>query len=54
MKVLLNNYFIDKKKLESDLEEKDGEIEELLIKHKFLAQENERISRELIRWKERF
>lgn len=54
MKILLNNYFIEKKKLEADLEEKDEDVEELIIKYKFLEQENERMSRELIRWKERY
>ena len=54
MKVLLNNYFIEKKKLEADLEEKDEDVEELIIKYKFMEQENERMSRELIRWKERY
>jgi hypothetical protein len=54
MKLLLNNYVLEKNKLESELEEKEGEIEEILIKQRFLEQENERINRELIRWKERY
>jgi|JI6StandDraft_1071083.scaffolds.fasta_scaffold132746_2 hypothetical protein len=53
MKSLLNNYFVEKKKLETEIEEKDGEREELIIRLKFLEQENERANRELIRWKER-
>ena len=40
MKVLLGNYFVEKKKLETDLEEKEGEIQEIIIKVKFLEQEN--------------
>ena len=40
MKVLLGNYFVEKKKLETDMEEKEGEIQEIIIKVKFLEQEN--------------
>jgi hypothetical protein len=29
-------------------------MEEILIKRRFLEQENERINRELVRWKERY
>jgi hypothetical protein len=54
MKLLLNNYFLEKKKLEGELEEQQGAYEEVLIKQKFLEQENERLNRELIRWKERY
>jgi hypothetical protein len=54
MKILLNNYLLEKRKLESELEEKEGETEEILIKQRFLEQENERINRELVRWKERY
>jgi hypothetical protein len=54
MKILLNNYNLEKKKLEGELEEKEGETEEILIKQRFLEQENERINRELVRWKERY
>ena len=54
MKNLLNNYFVEKKKLETELEDRDADIEEIIIKDKFLEQENQRINRELIRWKERY
>lgn len=54
MKNLLNNYLLEKKKLQAELEEKEGEVEEILIKQRFLQQENERINRELVRWKERY
>lgn len=40
MKNLLNNYLLEKKKLEAELEEKEGEVEEILIKQRFLEQEN--------------
>lgn len=40
MKILLNNYLLEKKKLEGLLEEREGEAEEILIKQRFLEQEN--------------
>jgi chromosome segregation ATPase len=54
MKILLNNYLLEKKKLEAQLEDREGETEEILIKQRFLEQENERMNRELVRWKERY
>ena len=32
MKALLSSYFLERKKLEGELEEKEGEIEEILIR----------------------
>ena len=36
------------------VEEREEQMEEVRIRQKFLEQENERVNRELVRWKERF
>ena len=36
------------------VEEREQQMEEVRIRQRFLEQENERINRELVRWKERF
>lgn len=54
MKALLASYFLERKKLESELEEKEGEIEEIIVKEKYLQLENERLNREYVRLKERY
>jgi hypothetical protein len=54
LKQLLASYNVQKQRLDVDLEEKEGQIEEQLIRMRFLEQENERVNRELVRWKERF
>ena len=54
MKNLLNTYLLERRKAEGLVEEKEEEVEEIRIRQRFLEQENERINRELVRWKERF
>lgn len=54
MKTLLSNYCVERQRLEAQIEEGEERAEELLIKLRFLQQENERLSRELVRWKERY
>ena len=54
LKQLLANYNVEKQRKEAESEEKDGHIEEQMIRLRFLEQENERLGRELVRWKERF
>ena len=36
------------------VEEREEQMEDIRIRQRFLEQENERINRELVRWKERF
>jgi hypothetical protein len=45
LKLLLNKYCLDKQHLEAVLEESHSSTDELLIKLKFLQQENERLGR---------
>ena len=51
MKNLLNTYLLERRKAEGLVEEKEEEVEEIRIRQRFLEQENERINRELVRWK---
>jgi hypothetical protein len=54
MRNLLQTYNLEKKHMQSMIEEKDGIIEEMDIKEKFALEEFEKVNREYVRWKERY
>jgi hypothetical protein len=54
MRNLLQTYNLEKKHMQSMLEDKDSTIEEMDIKEKFAMEEFEKVNREYVRWKERY
>jgi hypothetical protein len=54
MRNLLTRYNLEKREMQSVLEEKDGIIEEMDIKERFALEEFEKVNREYVRWKERY
>ena len=54
MRNLLTRYNLEKREMQSMLEEKDEIIEEMDIKEKFALEEFEKVNREYVRWKERY
>ena len=51
---MLTSYNIEINDLKQQLEYTQGELEETMIRDKFNVEEKERVSREYMRWKERY